>query len=73
MTTGNETFASLRKEELMNLMQTLKELGTNGEDMNAEDFVKEVESYLIRMMKNRNCGSLNLGFRSFLVFQKNCC
>ncbi|QFT89868.1 hypothetical protein FIU87_14485 [Bacillus sp. THAF10] len=51
MTTGNETFASLRKEELMNLMQTLKELGTNGEDMNAEDFVKEVESYLIRMMK----------------------
>ncbi|WP_230499272.1 hypothetical protein [Sutcliffiella rhizosphaerae] len=50
MITANRQLSSLRREDLLTIMMKLKEMGSNGNKISTEEFVKEIETHLTRAM-----------------------
>ncbi|WP_157860699.1 hypothetical protein [Bacillus sp. LL01] len=50
MTAESEQLSTLRREELVDIMKLVKDMGTNKKDISTEDFVKAIELHLLRAM-----------------------
>lgn len=50
MTAESEQLSSLRREDLVDIMIRIREMGSNRQDMSTEDFVKAIESQLLHAM-----------------------
>ncbi|WP_404443704.1 hypothetical protein LG307_15305 [Sutcliffiella horikoshii] len=50
MTAESEQLSSLRREDLVDIMIRIREMGSNRQDMSTEDFVKVIERQLLHAM-----------------------
>ncbi|MCM3617849.1 hypothetical protein M3936_09685 [Sutcliffiella horikoshii] len=50
MTAESEQFSSLRREDLVNIMKMVKDMGSSRTDVSTEDCVKAIEGQLLNAM-----------------------
>ncbi|WP_339146911.1 MULTISPECIES: hypothetical protein [unclassified Sutcliffiella] len=50
MTAESEQLSSLNREDLVNIMKKVKDMGSNKKDISTEDFVKAIEGQLLDAM-----------------------
>ncbi len=50
MTAESEQLSSLRREDLVNIMKMVKDMGSNNKDISTEDCVKAIEGQLLDAM-----------------------
>ncbi|WP_156317695.1 hypothetical protein [Bacillus sp. CHD6a] len=54
MTAKSGQFSSLKREDLVDIMLMIRDMGSNRTDLSTEDFVKAIESKLLLAMSRSN-------------------